>query len=140
MKINPASRWRSWWTGQAKGSWNMKEMSESIDSHLASVKQQVFKRSNYLCECCDVWAYSVYVPDERPHRLACDDLSAAVAVCRRCLDYIEENPITGQVRVDAAERQAAFAGIYGQGADSPVFRLLAVLEEYKQKQAPVLVW
>lgn len=118
----------------------MKEMSESVGSQLASVKERVFTRSNYLCECCDAWADSVYVPDERPHRLACDDLSSVVAVCRRCLDYIEENPITGQVRVDAAERQAALAGIYGQGADSPVFRLLAVIEHYKQEQAPVLVW
>jgi hypothetical protein len=118
----------------------MKEMSERVGSQLASVKKRVFTRSNYLCECCDAWGYSVYVPDERPHRLACDDLNSAVAVCRRCLDYIEEDPITGRLRVDAAERQAALAAICGQGADSPVFRLLAVIEDYKQKQAPVLVW
>ena len=115
-------------------------MSESVASKTASVKDRVFARSNYLCECCDQWAYTVYVPDDRPHRLACDNLSLAVAVCRRCLDYIEEDPITGQARANAAERQAALAVIYGQGADSLVFRLLAVIQDYKQEQAPVLVW
>jgi hypothetical protein len=118
----------------------MTEISESLGSQLASVKQQVFARSNYLCECCNEWAYSVYAPDEQPHRLACDDLSSVIAVCRRCLDYIEEDPITGQARANAAERHAALAGIYGQGVDSLVFRLLAMIEDYKQEQAPVLVW
>ena len=115
-------------------------MRESVASKTASVKQCVFARSNYHCECCGQWAYTVYVPDDRPHRLACDDLGSAVAVCRRCLDYIEEDPITGQARANEVERQAALAVIYGQGADSLVFRLLAVIQHYKQEQAPVLVW
>jgi hypothetical protein len=118
----------------------MKKMSESVGNHWAFVKERVFTRSNSLCECCGEWAYSVYAPDDRPHRLAGDNLTSAVAVCRRCLDYIEEDPISGRVRTDAAERQAALAGIYGQGADSPIFRLLAVLEDYKQEQAPALAW
>ncbi len=120
--------------------WNMREMSERVGNHQASVKERVFTRSNYLCECCGEWAYNVYIPPERPHRLACDDLTSAVAVCRRCLGYIKENPITGRARVDPAERQAALAGIYGQGSDSPVFRLLTALEDYKQEQAEALVW
>jgi hypothetical protein len=118
----------------------MKEMSESVGNHWASVKEQVFTRSNSLCECCDEWAYTVYAPDERPHRLACDDLTSTVAVCRRCLRYIEEDPVTGRMRMDPAERQAALAAIYGQGSDSPIFGLLTALEEYKHEQVAALAW
>lgn len=114
--------------------------SHSGYSAATSVKERVLARSNSFCECCGDWAYSVYGPKERPHRLAADDAASAIAVCRRCLDYIEEDPITGRIRADAAEREAALAGIYGQGSDSPVFRLLAALENYKQEHAPALSW
>lgn len=95
--------------------------------HSTSVKEQVLARSNYLCECCGEWAHNVYIPDERSHVLAGNELASSVAVCRRCLDFIEEDPITGQTRTDAAEREAALSDIYGQGSDSLVFRLLRAL-------------
>ena len=115
------------------------ECGHSSCGHSISVKEQVLARSNYLCECCGEWAYKVYSPSEQPHRFAGDDMASAVAVCRRCLKYIEEDPITGRVRADAAEREAARACIRGRDADSPIFRLLYALEDYKQEQAAELI-
>jgi hypothetical protein len=114
--------------------------SHSGYGHSNSVKEQVLARSDYLCECCGEWAYTAYNPEEGAHRLAAEDMASAVAVCRRCLAYIEEDPVTGRVRTEAAERKAALAGIHGQGSDSPVFRLLDTLEDCKQKLAPALPW
>jgi hypothetical protein len=104
-----------------------------------SVKERVLARANYLCECCGEWAHSVYSPDdELPLALTADDMASAVAVCRRCLNYINENPITGQSRANVEEREAALADIYGQGSDSAVFYLLAVLEDCKQEHRQAL--
>jgi hypothetical protein len=79
----------------------------------ALIHERVMKCAGHLCQCCGSWAEDVHIRDWQPRVLMGTDLSAFLALCRSCRDYVLVDPATEFDR-SHDEQEAILELLYGQ--------------------------